>query len=212
MARRYGTIRYQSSAAGDHAGRILGAAFAVFSERGYAGTSTLEIATRAKVSKREIYALYRNKQGILAALIASRAGRMRAAIDLPRVRDLASLCALLEQAGAAILRTLCSAEVVAIFRLGIAEAARSPLVAKSLDEAGQKPLRGAVARYFATLQSQGLLAKDDPAALAEQYLALLAGNLRMRLLLGVAEAPSPADLEARARAAAAAFLGLYAAR
>jgi len=37
--------------------RILDAAFGAFSESGYARTSTLEIATRARVSKRELYAL-----------------------------------------------------------------------------------------------------------------------------------------------------------
>jgi len=37
--------------------RILKAAFAAFKKNGYATTSTLEIATRARVSKRELYAL-----------------------------------------------------------------------------------------------------------------------------------------------------------
>jgi AcrR family transcriptional regulator len=36
--------------------RILRAAFLAFMEDGYAGTSTLDIATRAKVSKRDLYA------------------------------------------------------------------------------------------------------------------------------------------------------------
>ena len=36
--------------------RILEAAFAAFMENGYAATTTLEIATRARVSKRELYA------------------------------------------------------------------------------------------------------------------------------------------------------------
>jgi len=46
--------------------RILSAAFAAFTENGYAGTSTLEIATRAHVSKRELYGLVGNKQELLA--------------------------------------------------------------------------------------------------------------------------------------------------
>src|ERR1700724_3861662 len=37
--------------------RILEAAFAAFMKSGYATASTLEIATRARVSKRELYAL-----------------------------------------------------------------------------------------------------------------------------------------------------------
>src|SRR5579872_5966383 len=50
-------------------GSILGAAFSVLMERGYAGASTLEIARRARVSKRELYAAFGSKEGILAALM-----------------------------------------------------------------------------------------------------------------------------------------------
>ena len=56
---------------------ILEAAYDVLMERGYAGASTLEIATRARVSKRELYAEFGNKSGILQALIAATAARMR---------------------------------------------------------------------------------------------------------------------------------------
>src|SRR6185437_14931773 len=55
--------------------RIMGAAFAVLTEKGYTGASTLEIATRARVSKRELYTLFGDKRGILVAMIASRAAR-----------------------------------------------------------------------------------------------------------------------------------------
>jgi AcrR family transcriptional regulator len=48
--------------------RVLGAAFSAFQEFGYAGASTIEIATRAKVSKRELYRLFGNKRAIGAAL------------------------------------------------------------------------------------------------------------------------------------------------
>ena len=40
--------------------RVLAAAFAVFRKRGFSAASTLEIATRAQVSKRDLYALFRS--------------------------------------------------------------------------------------------------------------------------------------------------------
>jgi len=43
--------------------RILEAAFAAFMKNGYAMTGTLDIATRARVSKRELYALVGKKPG-----------------------------------------------------------------------------------------------------------------------------------------------------
>src|SRR5213082_2546101 len=67
--------------------RILEAAFAAFMKSGYATTSTLEIATRARVSKRELYALVGNKHEMLIACISERARRLEVAADLPVVRD-----------------------------------------------------------------------------------------------------------------------------
>jgi AcrR family transcriptional regulator len=57
--------------------RVLGAAFSAFQEFGYAGASTIEITTRAKVSKRELYRLFGNKRAMLTAWIIERARRMR---------------------------------------------------------------------------------------------------------------------------------------
>ena len=65
--------------------RILDAAFAVFI--GYATTSTLEIATRERVSKRELYALVGNKQEMLIACIRERAKRLDVPAELPVPRD-----------------------------------------------------------------------------------------------------------------------------
>ena len=53
----YEPIPYdRSSAENPVQERILGAAFKAFTQDGYAGTSTLDIATRAKISKRDLYA------------------------------------------------------------------------------------------------------------------------------------------------------------
>ena len=57
--------------------RVLSAAFRLFLERGFSQTSMLEIATRAQVSKRDLYALYDNKIALLADGIGKRAQGMR---------------------------------------------------------------------------------------------------------------------------------------
>jgi Bacterial regulatory proteins, tetR family len=67
--------------------RILAAAFATFMKSGYATASMLEIATRARVSKRELYALVGNKQEMLIACISERAKRFSVPSDLPVLRD-----------------------------------------------------------------------------------------------------------------------------
>src|ERR1051326_9424308 len=80
--------------------RILDAAFAAFQERGYAATSTLEIATRARVSKRELYALVGNKHKMLIAAIGHRAKRLQAPADMPTLCDRATLAHVLTVFGA----------------------------------------------------------------------------------------------------------------
>ena len=72
--------------------RILGAAFQAFTQEGYADTSTLDIATRAKVSKRDLYANFAGKHAVLAACIKSRAERMRLPPDLPTPRTRLDAC------------------------------------------------------------------------------------------------------------------------
>jgi AcrR family transcriptional regulator len=67
--------------------RILDAAFTAFMKSGYARASTLEIATRARVSKRELYALVGNKQKMLIACIGERARRLQVPADMPVPHD-----------------------------------------------------------------------------------------------------------------------------
>ncbi len=60
---------------------ILAAAYDVLMEQGYARAGTLEIATRARVSKRELYAEFGSKRGILEALVAAGGGTDAGAAD-----------------------------------------------------------------------------------------------------------------------------------
>src|ERR1700738_412482 len=110
-------------------------------ERGYAGASTLEIATRAKVSKRELYAEFGNKAGILEALIASTAARMQAPLALPEATDRAGLAATLPRYGAPALTELPHPAVLAINRLAVAEAGAKSDLGHILDKAGREPNR-----------------------------------------------------------------------
>ena len=188
--------------------RIVGAAFAVFMERGYAETSTLEIATRARVSKRELYALVGNKQEMLVACISERASRLRIPENMPLVRNRETLDRVLVSLGARLLREVSDPTVVAVFRLAIAEAERTPKVARALDTIGRETSRAALRELLTQARSSGLL-EGDPAEMAEQFTALLWGNLMVGLLLRVADAPNPNEIKRRARNATTAFLRLY---
>jgi AcrR family transcriptional regulator len=188
--------------------RILSAAFEAFMERGYAATSTLEIATRARVSKRELYALVGNKQKMLISAIGERAKRLRAPADMPRLQDRATLGQVLRAFGAQFVREVSDPGVVAVFRLAIAEAVQAPEVARTLDALGRETTRAALRHIMTEARAAGLL-DGRPAELAEQFGGLLWRDLLTSLLLGVVERPNPRAIEARAREAAEAFLRLH---
>ena len=193
--------------------RILRAAFAAFSEVGYAEASTLDIARRARVSKRDLYARYGSKQAMLIACIKNRARRMGLAPELPAPTSREQLAETLSTFATGIVREVSDPTVIATFRLAIAEARHAPEIAQTLDVAGRGATRGALAALFARAQSAGLIDPGDPPSdpdeMATQYLGLLWEGLMVGMLLGVEAAPTPAAAEVRAARATAAFLRLH---
>jgi AcrR family transcriptional regulator len=187
---------------------ILEAAFSAFVKNGYATTTTLEIATRARVSKRELYALVGNKQEILIACISERAKRFDVPVDLPVLRDRETLAQVLASFGTKLVREVGDPTVIAVFRLAIGEAVQAPEVARVLNSIGREASRAALRKIMAGAQGSGLLA-GRPAELAEQFAGLLWRDLMVSLLLGVAERPNSGQIARRARDAAAGFLQLH---
>lgn len=200
---------HPAESADDTRKRILGAAFAAFTEHGYAGTSTLDIATRAKVSKRELYALFENKQAMLEACIGHGAQLLRMPVVLPAVRDRAGLIAVLGVFGANFLRVFLGPSLIAVYRLALAEAERAPEVAQLLETKGAAAVRGALALLLREAQGAGAIGVGEIAAMIERYFALLLAGWHMRVLLGVIAPPDTAAIEARAKETAGALLRLY---
>ena len=196
----------------DARSRIIEATFEALVEHGYAGTSTREIAKRAKVSKRELYAIFGSKQGILAAMIEGRAARMRLPLALPQVADRQALAKTLVSFGTTLVREVSHPAVTALFRLAVIEAERSHEVARALDEGGRKTTRSALITFLERAAAQGLIGDGDPEIVAAQFLALLWGDLQISLVMRLAPPPALAEIEERARAAASAVLALYPAR
>jgi AcrR family transcriptional regulator len=188
--------------------RILGAALSAFMEGGYAQTSTLEIATRARVSKRELYALFGNKEAMLIACITERAQRLKAPVDLPELRDREILAKVLTAFGTKLLTETTDPVVVAVFRLAISQTVHAPKVAQALDSIARKPTLDSLREIMANAKSAGLLV-GDPTAMTEQFLGLLWGDLMTGLLLQVANRPSANEIARRAREATIGLLHIY---
>jgi len=188
--------------------RILGAAMRTFMEHGFAAATTLEIATRAKVSKRELYALVGNKEEMLAACVAARGQRMRLPEGFPAPTDTASLRAALREYGATMLRELTDPGVLAVFRLAISEAKRSPSVAASINNLGRQPARAALESLLRSARAAKLLADHDVPSMMTHYRGLLLGDL-VWILLGVEQPPDAKEIDKRADEVARLFLSLH---
>ena len=181
----------------------------LFVERGFAATTTLEIATRARVSKRELYALVGNKDEMLALCITRRGNRMRLPEGFPEPTDRARLEAALRKYGATLLCEITEPAVLETFRLGIAEAKRSPAIARTLSERGRGPARSALEALLTSARAAKLLADGNMDEMLHDFGALLWGNTMVWILLGLEKAPRPKEIERRAERAARRFLELY---
>ena len=188
--------------------RILEAAFSAFMERGFAKTSTLEIATRARASKRELYIEFDSKQDVLVACIGERAKRLKLPVDLPRLQDRADLERTLVAFGSQLLREITDPTVVAVFRLAIAEAVRAPEVAQTLNDVAIATSRAALREIMRGANAAGLLG-GQPVEMAEHFFGLLWGSKMLGLLLNIAERPSVAEITRQVEKAASSFLLAY---
>ena len=189
---------------------IIRATFSALMEKGYAGTSTLEIARRARVSKRELYAEFGSKIGILEALVAATSSKMRAPLQVADVVDRPGFITALTAYGAAALAELTSPHVIAVNRLAAAEADRSAELGRMLDERGRQAGRDALVAFFAQAREAGVLTRGDPGDVASEYFSLLIGGLMLLLMLGVVRPPTKAEVARRAERAKDAILQLYA--
>jgi AcrR family transcriptional regulator len=189
--------------------RIIYAAVAAFLERGYANVSMLDIATRAQISNRDLYAEFENKSALLAYCITSRAQKIKLPEELPAIVDGRSLAMTLVMFGENFLHELSDPEVLLMYYLAIMESWRAPEVGKTIDELGRNATQHALMKLLRQAQAKGLIEDGDAGELAKQYLALLLGDLLLRLLLRVVQRPPRDVLRKQAIDATAAFLALH---
>jgi AcrR family transcriptional regulator len=188
--------------------RILRAAIRAFIEVGYASTSMLEVATLARVSKRDLYSHFPSKEAVLLACIADRAARMQLAPDLPAPTDRKTLASILIGLGTTVIREVCDPAVTAVYRVAIGEAQRAPDVAKILN-VPRLANRKALSALLAAAQTSGILGEGDPSAMMEDFFALLWGDLLLSRVMGTAGVPARAEIDRRAMRASELFFKLH---
>lgn len=190
---------------------ILDAATAILQERGYRGTTMLEVARRVSASKETLYAWFGNKSGLFQAVIRRNADTVRTVLE-GHLDAEAPVEEALVDVGRALAGLLLGDSAVAINRAAIAEARSEPVLARILVETGREATLPFFVRYLEQCRRRNLLDFDDSWEAAETFLGLLLGDKQIRRLLGVVETPEVSEIEARAKLAAIKFLRLYGGR
>jgi TetR/AcrR family transcriptional repressor of mexJK operon len=167
-----------------HRQRILDAASDVFLECGFEQTSTAEIASRARISKRELYAHFADKRALLGAVIAELQTSIGSRMDV-RWSSSEDMETVLRKSAAAIYDFILSERFGKLVRIVAAESYHDPAVARQFFELGPLAGRKATARYLKAKMEEGKLRKADPIKAADHFLDLVVGaQLMTAVILG----------------------------
>jgi AcrR family transcriptional regulator len=178
-------------------GEILRAAAKLFFEKGYEATTTRDIATLAKTSKRTVYAEFPSKEMILRTLIGGSSAEITESIDLALPTTREELFATLRAFGGHFLRLVLEQRRVSMMRLAIGESLRSPQIGREVETTGRQKLSAAVERVLRHATGAGLVPGPDIELVMNAYFYVLLGNLQMGMLLGTEPPPTEAVLAKR---------------
>jgi AcrR family transcriptional regulator len=189
---------------------ILKVAREVFFEQGYTATSMSTIAARLGGSKGTLYNYFKNKEELFEAQVRDRCGQ--AADRILEVSVEGEPAETLMRLGEQYLEHLYSEETVQMFRILVAEAQRSPELARVFYEVG--PARGqrGLQDYLQAAQARGSLHIADCALAAEQFLSLCKGRTHLQFLLNLIPPLKPAEIRLQIAQAVSAFMTLYGAK
>lgn len=173
--------------------QIEAAAYALLAEKGYASTSMLSIAKRAKCSNETMYNWYGDKKGLIEAMVTRNAQHAKDLLTAALEAE-APVTETLETFGAALLELLLGDRPIALNRAAAADPTGE--LGAQLAKAGRQSVFPHLVSLLTRAQEQGEVSLKDTAQAAEIYLGTLIGDLQIRRVIY-----SLPDLTAEERAA-----------
>jgi len=169
--------------------QIAQATYDLLVEKGYAATSMLSIAKRAKCSNETLYNWYGDKLGLIRSLVTRNAAEARAALDTALAAGKSPM-ETLDLFGPVLLQVLLGDRAIALNRAAAADPTGA--LGRALSQAGRETFLPRLTDIIDRAVHEGTLATDDPAKAVELYLGLLIGDLQIRRAIGRVP-PLPAD-------------------
>ena len=155
--------------------RIVAAALEVFSEFSFEDATTEEIARRARVSKRDIYAQFPDKHALLIETLnqALQTEISNIELTIKRAEKLPSRQRRLEAIGLAMVNELLSPAMSVLTRLVAAESINRPLVGVVYFENGAVRRTRLISDVLSRYGAPGDKPSSDTTQAAEHFLALV---------------------------------------
>lgn len=162
---------------------LIHAARRSFVERGFDGTSLDDIIAQVGGSRRNIYAQFGNKEGLLRAVMHQIIGELAETADAPPDGS-ASPRGWLIAVGYDFTRMMLRPDVAAVFRQFIAVGGTDEVEFEELWRHGPERIRAAIAGWLVARDREGALRVPDPEFAARMLPEMLRGSLQIELLLG----------------------------
>lgn len=184
--------------------RLVEIATALFMERGFDATTIDAVAEAASVGKATLYARYRDKSALFAAVVQRKVDRWVevSASDIPKPGEKVA-DVLLGMARRMVAATLVP-EFIAINRIVTAQAIRFPDLAHAFHREAWQRSNASVAAVLAQFAQDGQITVEDCDMAADLFISLIVGRLSRLALLGI---PVDADqVDRRIQAGVSLFL------
>ena len=191
---------------------ILAGAKRAFLAAGFGAVSMDTIAREAGVSKATVYAHFAGKEELFGAVIERECEALnsryfaRFSPDELNPRDVPASLAIL---GRRFLELLLSPDGIALYRIIIAEVTRFPRLGEVFWRAGPERQRLQIEAFLKSAIASGTLALTDTRLAAEQFVALIRGDVHLRHLLRLEADADRRGIGAAVEAAVATFLRAF---
>ncbi|MFC6486903.1 TetR/AcrR family transcriptional regulator [Nitratireductor sp. GCM10026969] len=192
---------------------VLECALSLLVTGGERAVTTAGVARAASCSKESLYKWFGDRDGLLAAMIAHQASKVRTYSDDGRPLERGQFRAHLVAFAQDLLRVLSGDVSLALNRLAIGQASREgSRLGQLLVEQGRRRIDQGAAALLESGRRCGHIAYDDLDEAYRTLYGLVVRDLHVRMLLGEEGMRRPEDFSARAERAVEQFFTLHGVR
>lgn len=184
---------------------ILETAGRLFIESGFQAVSMDQIAVAVPVSKPTLYAHFKDKRELFAAVVAARCEAFLSAIK-PAMIDAEHPEPGLRAFAHQFLELLLTRPALQLHRTMVAESESFPDMARMFYETGPKRMHRLLADYLAVVDREAALNIPDPDLSADIFIGMIKGRMHLRCLIGLESDPDKGARDKLVDAAVSIFI------